>query len=80
MQQSVDQILTTHTGSLPRPDDLSAVLLAKERGEPYDAAALEAAAREAVGEIVRRQVAAGVTVVNDGEQSKASTLLTSKTE
>jgi 5-methyltetrahydropteroyltriglutamate--homocysteine methyltransferase len=72
MQQSVERILTTHTGSLPRPDDLSRLLLARERGEPYDAAALAAAARDAVAEIVRRQVAAGVDVVNDGEQSKAS--------
>jgi 5-methyltetrahydropteroyltriglutamate--homocysteine methyltransferase len=72
MQRSVERILTTHTGSLPRPDDLSQQLLARDRGEPGDAAALDARARAAVAEIVRRQVAAGVDVVNDGEQSKSS--------
>src|SRR5919199_1032560 len=72
MQRSVERILTTHTGSLPRPDDLSEQLLARDRGELCDAATLEARAREAVAEIVRQQVAAGVDVVNDGEQSKSS--------
>ena len=72
MQRSVERILTTHTGSLPRPDDLTDLLLARDRREPYDAGALEARARTAVADIVRRQVAAGVDVVNDGEQSKAS--------
>jgi 5-methyltetrahydropteroyltriglutamate--homocysteine methyltransferase len=72
MQHSVERILTTHTGSLPRPDGLSTQLLAHERGEPYDAAAVAVAARQAVADVVQRQVAAGVAVVNDGEQSKAS--------
>src|SRR5947209_18247305 len=72
MERSVERILTTHTGSLPRPDDLSQQLLARDRGEPGDPAALDARARAAVAEIVRRQVAAGVDVVNDGEQSKSS--------
>jgi 5-methyltetrahydropteroyltriglutamate--homocysteine methyltransferase len=72
MQRSVERILTTHTGSLPRPDDLSEQLLARDRGEPYAEAALEARARGAVAEIVRRQVSAGLDVVNDGEQSKSS--------
>src|SRR5919199_547604 len=72
MQRSVERILTTHTGSLPRPDDLSEQLLARDRGELCDAATLDARVREAVAEIVRQQVAAGVDVVNDGEQSKSS--------
>lgn len=72
MQRSMERILTTHTGSLPRPDDLSEMLLARDRGEPCDAADLASRARAAVTEIVRQQVAAGVDVVNDGEQSKSS--------
>jgi 5-methyltetrahydropteroyltriglutamate--homocysteine methyltransferase len=71
MQRSVERILTTHTGSLPRPEDLTQALLARDRGETDDAA-LEARARAAVAEIVRRQVVAGVAVVNDGEQGKSS--------
>jgi 5-methyltetrahydropteroyltriglutamate--homocysteine methyltransferase len=72
MQRSVERILTTHTGSLPRADDLTEQLLARDRGELADAAALAARAREAVAEVVRRQVEAGVALVNDGEQSKSS--------
>src|SRR5438045_612776 len=72
MQQSVERILTTHTGSLPRPDDISEQLLARDRGEPIDVTALAGSVRDAVAEIVRRQVTAGVAIVNDGEQSKSS--------
>ncbi|HEY7063363.1 MAG TPA: cobalamin-independent methionine synthase II family protein [Chloroflexota bacterium] len=70
MQGSAERILTTHTGSLVRPDDLAALLVARDRGQPYDAQTLESRAREAVAAIVARQAAAGVDVVNDGEQSK----------
>ncbi|HEX7054541.1 MAG TPA: hypothetical protein VF211_11475, partial [Burkholderiales bacterium] len=72
MQRSRGRILTTHTGSLPRPADLMALLNAKELGEPYDAAALEARVRRAIAEIVRRQVDAGIDIVDDGEHSKVN--------
>ncbi len=67
------RILTTHTGSLPRPDDLITAMWAKEDGVvPIDDDALSAQVRDAVHECVRRQVAAGVDIVNDGEMSKPS--------
>ncbi len=70
MKRSTRRILTTHTGSLPRPDDLLAMMVAKEAGEPYDSVALASSIRSAVSDIVRKQVGAGVDVVNDGEMSK----------
>ena len=70
MIYSTDRILTTHAGSLPRPDDLKEMVLAKARGEPCDQAALEARLRSAVAEIVERQVDCGLDLVNDGELSK----------
>jgi 5-methyltetrahydropteroyltriglutamate--homocysteine methyltransferase len=72
MQRSTERILTTHIGSLPRPDDLRAVLQARDRGEPYDPAALAARVRSSVGEVVRKQVEVGIDVVADGEQGKNS--------
>ena len=72
MKRSVDRILTTHTGSLPRPADLAEMMLAREEGKPIDPYALEARVRAAVQEIVRRQADAGLTVINDGEVSKPS--------
>ncbi|HEY1506253.1 MAG TPA: cobalamin-independent methionine synthase II family protein [Stellaceae bacterium] len=65
-----DRILTTHTGSLPRPKPLAELLVAKDQGQAYDAAALAAAAREAVRDIVKRQVDTGIDIVDDGEMSK----------
>jgi 5-methyltetrahydropteroyltriglutamate--homocysteine methyltransferase len=70
--RSSDRFLTTHTGSLPRPDDLVRMVHAKEQGIPVDIAALAARVRTAVAEVVRRQVEAGVDLVNDGEMSKPS--------
>lgn len=70
MQRSTDRILTTHTGSLPRPNDLLQVILAKEQGQPVDEAALQERIKLAVDEIVQKQVANGIDVVNDGEVSK----------
>lgn len=72
MLRSTDRFLTTHTGSLPRPNDLITMMYAKEEGVPVDRAALDARIRAAVGEIVDKQVAAGVDIVNDGEMSKPS--------
>ena len=70
MIYSTDRILTAHAGSLPRPDDLREMVLAKARGEPIDQATLDARLKSAVAEIVKRQVACGLDVVNDGELSK----------
>jgi len=72
MKRSVDRILTTHTGSLPRPADLVRMMFAREEGVPVDGPALAARIRTAVAEVVRKQTEAGITVVNDGELSKPS--------
>src|SRR3569833_2013743 len=72
MQRSTDRFLTTHTGSLPRPDDLIRVMYAKEEGVPVEPKALAARIKAAVAEIVRKQAAAGVDLDNDGEMSKPS--------
>lgn len=70
MKRSTERILTTHTGSLPRPDDLVTMLYARDKGELQDHAAFAARVREATAEVVRKQVECGVDVVNDGEVSK----------
>ena len=72
MKRSTDRILTTHTGSLPRPPDLCAMIDAQENGELYDQTAFSDRVRSAVSEVVRQQVDAGVDIVSDGEQSKPS--------
>jgi 5-methyltetrahydropteroyltriglutamate--homocysteine methyltransferase len=72
MHRSTERFLTTHTGSLPRPEDLIRAMYAKEEGVPVDRAALAAQVRTAVGEVVRKQVKAGIDIVNDGEMSKPS--------
>ena len=72
MNRSTDRFLTTHTGSLPRPDDLIRTMFAKEEGVPVDAAALAARVGLAVEEVVAKQAEAGVDVVDDGEMSKPS--------
>ncbi len=72
MERSVDRVLTTHTGSLPRPADLIRMMFAREEGVPVDGPALAARIRTAVAEVVRKQTDAGITVVSDGELSKPS--------
>ena len=72
MIRSTDRFLTTHTGSLPRPDDLIRLMYAKEEGVPVEPAALAARVRSAVAEVVRKQTDAGIDIVNDGEMSKPS--------
>ncbi len=72
MKKSTNKILTTHTGSLPRPEDLQHMLEAQDRGEQIDRVAFEARVREAVKEVVQRQASCGIDVVNDGEMSKIS--------
>ncbi len=68
----VDRILTTHTGSLPRPDDLIQMMWAQGDGIPVDEVALARRVGSAVEEVVERQRKAGITIVNDGEMSKPS--------
>ena len=72
MGNSSKRILTTHTGSLPRPSELMHLIDAREEGKLNDPAALEACVAAAVDEIVRKQVESGVDIVNDGEVSKPS--------
>lgn len=72
MKRSSDRIRTTHTGSLPRPVELLETMRAMTSGQPYDKEAYEAALTKQVALVVRKQVEAGVDVVNDGEMSKPS--------
>ncbi|MEY4548754.1 MAG: hypothetical protein RL685_4949 [Pseudomonadota bacterium] len=72
MRSSSQRILTTHTGSLPRPEDLLKMVWAQADGVPVDAAALEARVESAVQEMVQKQLTAGLSVINDGEMSKPS--------
>ena len=72
MALSAARFLTTHTGSLPRPDDLIRTMFAKEEGVPVDRTALDARIGEVVSEIVKKQAASGIDIVNDGEMSKPS--------
>jgi 5-methyltetrahydropteroyltriglutamate--homocysteine methyltransferase len=71
MKRSIDRILTTHVGSLIRPQPLQAFLRAKQAGKAFDRHAYETCLTESVAEIVRRQVGAGIDVVSDGEFGKA---------
>jgi len=72
MRRSADRVLTTHVGSLPRPADLHAMSLARNKGETVDEAAYAARLRGAVADIVKKQVALGIDIVDDGEMSKPS--------
>ena len=70
MKRSTDRILTTHTGSLPRPWDLTTMLEALDGGTPPNAAAFDARVHQATSEVVKKQIDVGVDIVNDGEQGK----------
>jgi len=72
MKRSTERILTTHVGSLARPDALVPLLRAKDRGQPYDRESYAKLVRDAVSDVARRQAEAGVDIVTDGEQGKAS--------
>src|SRR6516165_6530691 len=72
MIRSTERFLTTHTGSLPRPEDLVRMMYAKEEGVPVDGTALGSRVRAAVAEVVRKQADAGIDIINDGEVSKPS--------
>ena len=72
MKTSTDRILTTHVGSLPRPDDLIEMLQLKDRGEVYDLVFFDQCVANAVDATVSRQVTTGIDLVSDGEMSKIS--------
>jgi len=72
MKQSTSKILTTHTGSLPRSGSVAGMLEARDSNGEVDQQAFESRAEEAVPEVVNRQIAIDLDVINDGEQSKPS--------
>ena len=74
MKRGTDRILTTHIGSLPRPNDLLQLARAKAVGQLSDEQAYQARLRSAVAEIVQKQVALGIDIVDDGEFGKLSFL------
>ena len=69
MKRSTERILTTHVGSLARPRAVLDLLFAKERAEKFDSDFFESSVRDAVGDIVKQQVNAGIDIVCDGEQA-----------
>jgi 5-methyltetrahydropteroyltriglutamate--homocysteine methyltransferase len=71
MKRSTDRILTTHVGSLIRPNELQGFLRLKQAGKPYDRAAYDACLTQSVADIVHQQAEAGVDVVSDGEFGKS---------
>ena len=75
MQRSTSRILTTHTGSLPRPRELTRLYALRARGDAVDAAEIDRAGRDAVRSVVRKQHDAGIDVGNNGEQQRDSFFL-----
>jgi 5-methyltetrahydropteroyltriglutamate--homocysteine methyltransferase len=69
---SANRILTTHVGSLPRPQNVVSLLFAQDRGEPYDPTQFDNTMQRAVADAVQKQAQAGIDVVSDGEMSKIS--------
>src|SRR5580700_4060390 len=72
MKTSTDRILTTHVGSLPRPDDLFELMLKRMDGDAVDEKAYAERVRRAVQDCLRQQVDAGLDIVSDGEMAKPS--------
>ena len=72
MIHSVDHFLTTHVGSLPRPEELIQIMYSKEEGKPVDRSLLAAQVRAAVAAVVAKQRKSGIAIVSDGEMSKPS--------
>ena len=72
MMLSRDRILTTHVGSLPRNDELSDLLIKREEGERIDEDRLRQAMNSAVEHVVKKQMAAGIDIGNDGEQQRVA--------
>src|SRR2546422_1263049 len=74
MKTSTDRILTTHVGSIPRPESIRELLRARLNGQSVEAEELAARVRRAVADVVREQAARGIDIVSDGEMSKTSFL------
>ena len=72
MKRSTDRILVSHVGSLARPRDLMEMLVARNEGKPFDAEALARCTREAVADVVEKQIECGIDIVNDGELGKSN--------
>src|SRR5215831_8503912 len=72
MKTSTERILTTHVGSLPRPQDVVDFLFAEDRGESFDTQEYDKTLRRAVADVIARQSEAGIDVVSDGEMGKIS--------
>jgi len=72
MKRSTDRIVTTHTGSLPRGGEIVEMLVAREKGEDFDPDKFGQLSLQAVEDVVDRQLAVGLDVINDGEQTKPS--------
>ncbi len=72
MKRSSERILVTHVGSLARPKDLMEMLVARNEGKVYDSGVLAKRTREAVTEVVQKQIECGVDIVNDGELGKSN--------
>ncbi len=70
MQRSTNRILTTHTGSLPRPPALTKLYATRSRGQPVDAAEIERIGHAALQEVVPKQIEAGIDIGNNGEQQR----------
>ena len=75
MQWSDDRILTTHTGSLPRPPELTRLYVRRARGEAVDPAELDRLGKAALRRIVDKQIEAGVDIGNNGEQQREAFFL-----
>jgi 5-methyltetrahydropteroyltriglutamate--homocysteine methyltransferase len=75
MQWSTDRILTTHTGSLPRPPELTRLYVRRARGEAVDGGEIIRRGKAAVTQIVDKQIAAGVDIGNNGEQQREAFFL-----
>jgi 5-methyltetrahydropteroyltriglutamate--homocysteine methyltransferase len=72
VKRSIERILTTHVGSLPRPKEVSDLLFAQDRGDSYDPADFDATIRRGVADAISRQGEAGIDIVSDGEMGKIS--------
>src|SRR5438067_2237784 len=74
MKTSTERILTTHVGSIPRPESLRKLIRARLAGETVDQAEMDAEVERAVVDVVRKQAESGIDIVNDGEMGKSSFL------
>ena len=72
MKRSTTRILTSHTGSLPRPGDLIEMIRDAQAGKQVDEAAFQARVKSAVAETVQKQIEAGIDIISDGEEGKPS--------